>query len=239
MRMEQRLSAGSTFLWVDEVPDRLARVRRGEIVVSPVGPRNPKKVPSGLIHDWLGAVFIAHVTTNDVALVLRDYARYTKFYPETVIDAKAIATTETSDRFSMLMANRSFLLKTVFHADYESCRIQVDDRRRYSVSRTTRIQEIEGFGGPAQRVLEEGKGSGVLWQLYSVTRFAERDGGVYLEIEAIALSRDIPPSLLWALGPIVRRESRNALANSLQQTENAVVSECARRHRFEDSLLRH
>jgi hypothetical protein len=232
MRMEQRLSAGNTFLWVDEVPDRLARVQRGEIVVSPAGLWHPKKVPSGLIHDWVGAVFIAHVTTNDVTLVLRDYARYKKFYPETVIDAEAIATTETRDRFSILMANRSFLLKTVFRADYESCRIQVDDRRSYSISQTTRIQEIEGFGGPAQRILEEGKGTGVLWRLYSITRIAERDGGVYLEIEAIALSRDIPASLLWAVEPIVRRESRNALANSLQQTKNAVISECVRSHRL-------
>jgi hypothetical protein len=229
MRMEQRLGAGSTFMWVDEVSDRLARVRKGEIVVSPVGPRNPKKVPSGLIHDWVGAVFIAQVTTKDVVLVLRDYARYKKFYPETVIDARAIATSDVSDRFSILMTNRSFLLKTMFHADYESCRMQLDDRRRYSVSRTTRIQEIEGFGGPAQRALEDGKGSGVLWRLYSITRYSERDGGVYLEIEAIALSREIPASLQWVLEPIVRRESRSALANSLQQTKNAVLSECLRR----------
>jgi hypothetical protein len=229
LRMEQRLSPANSFLWVDEVPDRLARVRRGDVVVSPVGAKNPKKVASGLIHDWIGAVFIPHVTANDVALVLRDYARYKKFYPETVIDAKAIATSETHDRFSILMTNRSFLLKTVFHADYESCRVRVDGGRRYSVSHTTRIQEIEGFGGPGQRALEVGKGTGVLWRLCSITRYAERDEGVYLEIEAIALSRDIPASLLWVLESIVRRESRNALVNSLQQTEKAVLSEWLRR----------
>src|SRR5205085_10646041 len=61
IRMEQRLSPGKSFLWLDEVADRRARVRAGEIVVSPVGPQNPKRVPSGLIHDWVGAVFIANV----------------------------------------------------------------------------------------------------------------------------------------------------------------------------------
>jgi hypothetical protein len=50
-RMEQCLSPGNAFLWVDEDSERLARVRAGQIVVSPVGPQNPKKVPSGLIHD--------------------------------------------------------------------------------------------------------------------------------------------------------------------------------------------
>ena len=71
-RTEQRLAPGRAFLWVDEEPERLARVRAGEIVVSPMGPQNPKKVPSGLIHDWVGAVFIAHVKLQDVVRVLRD-----------------------------------------------------------------------------------------------------------------------------------------------------------------------
>jgi hypothetical protein len=35
-RMEQRLSPGNVFLWVDEDSERLAKVRAGQIVVSPV-----------------------------------------------------------------------------------------------------------------------------------------------------------------------------------------------------------
>ena len=40
-RMEQRLGPDKTFLWVDEAPDRAARARAGEVIVSPVGPQNP------------------------------------------------------------------------------------------------------------------------------------------------------------------------------------------------------
>src|ERR1700675_1227971 len=61
-RMEQRLTPDRPFLWVDEVPDRLARVRAGEVLVSPASEQNPRRVPSGLIHDWIGAVFIPNVT---------------------------------------------------------------------------------------------------------------------------------------------------------------------------------
>jgi len=53
--MEQRLNTGNAFLWVDEEAERLQRVRAGEIVVSPVGPLYPKRVPAGLIHDWVEA----------------------------------------------------------------------------------------------------------------------------------------------------------------------------------------
>jgi hypothetical protein len=223
-RMEQRLKPGSAFLWVDEMPDRLAKVRAGEIVVSPVGPQNPKRVSSGLIHDWVGAIFIPNVSLNDVQQVVRDYARYKDLYQPTVIDSKVIATDETKDRYSMLLINKSLLLKTAFDADYESCYVQVDDRRRYSISRTTRVQEIEEYGGSSQRVLPDGEGHGIIWRLIAITRYFERDGGVYLELEAIGLSRDIPVSVRWFVDPIVRRVSRSSLSTSLQQTENAARS---------------
>ena len=224
MRAEQRLSPGKTFLWVDEAPDRLARVQAGEIVVSPAGRQNPKKVPSGLIHDWVGAVFIPHVTLIDVLQVVRDYETYKSSYTPTVVDSKAIATGETKDRFSILLLNKSLFLKTALDTEYESCFFRVDGRRLYSVSRTTRVQEIEDYGTPAQRSLHEGEGHGMIWRLFSTTRYVERDGGVYLELEAIGLSRDIPPSLGWLVDPIVRRISRGSLSTSLRQTEEAVRS---------------
>jgi len=113
-------------------------------------------------------------------------------------------------------------LKTAFDTDYESCEVHVDDQRVYSVTRTTRIQEIEEYGLPAQRLLHEGEGSGMIWRLFGITRYLERDGGVYLEVQVIGLSRDIPASLRWLVEPMVRRISRGSLSTSLRQTENAV-----------------
>ena len=223
-QMERRLGPGNAFLWMDEVPDRLARVRSGEIVVSPVGQQNPKRVPAGLIHDWVGAVFIPKVTLGDVLQVLRDYARYKDLYQPAVIDSRVVATGKATDRFSMLLVNKSWFLKTAFDTEYESCYVQVDEGRGYSVSRTTRVQEIDDYGAPGQHRLDEGEGKGIIWRLFSITRYVERDGGVYVELEAIALSRDIPASLRWLVEPIVRRVSRASLSTSLRQTQEAVHS---------------
>src|SRR5208283_1007980 len=74
------------FLWVDEQPDRIEQVRAGEILVSSVGQKNPKPVPSGLIHDWIGAAFIPNARLTDVLSAVRDYSRYTEFYKPTVVD---------------------------------------------------------------------------------------------------------------------------------------------------------
>ena len=221
-RMEQRLSPGKSFLWVDEAPDRLARVRKGEVVISPVGPQNPRRVPSGLIHDWIGAVFIPNASLKDTLAVLSDYARYKEIFQPTVIHSKPIATNDTKDRFSLVLTNTSSFLKTTLDTDYESCYVRIDDRRGYTISRTTRIQEMEEAGTPAERLLREDEGHGLIWRLFGITRYVQRDGGVYVELEAIGLSRDIPASFRWLIDPIVRRVSQASLSTSLRQTEKAV-----------------
>jgi hypothetical protein len=55
-----------------------------------------------------------------------------------------------------------------------------------------------------------------------MSRFEERDGGVYFEMEAIALSRDVPRTLHVMVYPIIKKVSRSALVTSLDQTRNAV-----------------
>jgi hypothetical protein len=221
--MEQRLNPGQSFLWTDEQPDRPAKVRAGEIVVSQVGPQIPMKVPSGLIHDWVGAVFIPDVSINDAQQVLRDYARYKDLYRPSVIDSKAIAVGDNNDRFSMRLLNRSLLLKTAFDAEYESSTVWLGDQCAYTIARTTRVREIDDYGSSSQRIFDEGQGHGIIWSLFAITRLMQRDGGVYVELEAIGLSRDIPASMRWLIEPLVRRISRSSLATSLEQTEKAVM----------------
>jgi hypothetical protein len=229
--MQSRLQPGRTFLWADEEPDRAARVHGGEIVVSPLGEHSPMKVQSGLIHHWIGTVFVPNATLSDVLQVVRDYSRYKDLYTPGVIDSKAISMAEDKDLFSMQLMNRAFLLKTAFDADYESCYIRVDSRRLYSVSHTTRLQEIDQYGSPQQHMLQEGQGNGIIWRLYGITRYEERDGGVYVELEAMGLSRGIPVSLRWMVDPIVRRVSRSSLSTSLEQTAKAVHEHAETAHR--------
>src|SRR3954454_24432738 len=62
---EERLNASKEFLWADESPDRARRVRAGEIVVQPFTAKAHRAVKGGgLIHDWVGSVFIAAATVE-------------------------------------------------------------------------------------------------------------------------------------------------------------------------------
>jgi hypothetical protein len=223
-RNQQRLASEKCFLSMDEMPGRTARVRDGEIFVWPAGPRVPVKVPSGLIHDWMGAAFIPNAGLADVFHSVRDYSSYKEVYRPNVVDSRPAATSEWEDRFSLTLMNRSVVAKSALDTDYQSTFTRVDDRRWYSVTETTRIREIADYGAASERTLPEDEGSGLIWRLYSIARFEERDGGVYIEIEAVALSRDIPVALRWMIAPIVRRISRSSLLTSLQQTQEAVRS---------------
>ncbi|HEY4359554.1 MAG TPA: hypothetical protein VGN17_01230 [Bryobacteraceae bacterium] len=226
-RAQKHLVPGNSFLSIDESPGRDVKLRAGEVLVFPASAEVPKKVPSGLIHDWVGAAFIPGVRASEVLRVLRDYAGYKDVYHPNVVDSRPIASSESEDRFSLLIMNKSAFSGGALDSDYHASYMRLDDRRWCSVSEATRIQEVAGYGTASQHTLPENKGTGVIWRLYSITRFEERDGGVYVEVEAMALSRDIPSSLRWVIDPIVRRISRSALLTSLQQTEDAVRSKAS------------
>ena len=215
--------AHGTFLWVDESADRIQRVREGEILVASVGERNPKPVPSGLIHDWIGAAFIPHARLEDVLSAARDYDHYKDFYQPTVVDSKALGSAETCDKYSMRVMNKE-AVETVFDGQYHACYLQLDAKRWYSIAYTTTLQEVRGYGRADERDLPPGEGNGYLWRLYTITKFEERDDGVYVELEAMALSRDMPVAVRWMVAPIVRKISKNSLQTSLRQMKESVHS---------------
>lgn len=222
-RNQEHLSSERSFLGSEAIPGRLERLRAGEIVVIPAGPHIPLRITSGLIHDWSGAAFIPNTTLAELLPLLRDYDRYRDFYQPYVVDSKTISTAEAKDQFSMIIRNKSIVAKTALDADYQTTYTRLDDHRWYSISDSTRIQEIADYDRPTQHVLPENHGTGLIWRIHSITRFEERDGGVYVELEAIVLSRDIPAALHLMIDPIVRRVSRSSLATSLRQTEEAVA----------------
>ncbi len=211
------------FLWVDEVPDRSHSVRDGEILVSPISQQNPKPVPYGLIHDWIGAAFIPDARLEDVLSAVRDYGHYKEFYKPNVIDSKSLGTAGTCDKYSMLLADHEVITSTVLEGEYEACYYRLDDRRWYSIAHTTRMWDVR-YAQPRAQQLSSDQGSGYIWRICSFTRFEERDGGVYVELEVIVLSRDIPVAIRWMVNPIVRKVSKNAMMTSLHEMEEAVDS---------------
>lgn len=223
-RMQARLDDRQPFLWTDEAAGRSTRLRQGEILVAPVRGHGSRSVVGGLIHDWIGAVFIPNATLEGVLAVVHDYDRYKEFYKPVVADSKVFACTPTDQYFSMVWQRKVLFVDAAIQSQYRAHDFALDGRHGYSIINTTQVREIEGYGHSQERLLEPGQGNGFIWRLHSIARYEERDGGVYLELEAIALTRDIPASLGWLVHSVVNHLSINSLTTSLRQTRDAVDS---------------
>jgi hypothetical protein len=228
--VSSRALVGKPFLRSDEYAEMRGQIRSGQVATREMNASLKKHLPSSLIHHWAGGIFIPNATIAEVVQVLRDYPRYKDMYRPTVQESSRMERAPLSmgnnpDAYRSIMAYKSALIKTAFQTEYEVLYLRPNSQSGYSLMRTTRVQEIDKFGSPGQRFLPEGQGSGIIWSLFGLTRFVERDGGVVLEVEAIGLSRGIPMGLRWIVQPIVRRVLRESLAISLRQTKESVETQ--------------
>ena len=231
--MKSRLIANHPFLWIDEDPRRRVQlIKKDEPQVAPDNGKTAVPVPNGLIHHWVGAVFIPHTTLDRVLSTTRDYDHYKDYFNPAVIQSEAVARSGDEDRFSILWAAKVLFISAGVDAQCLAHSVRVDDSRSYKVSVTTKVQEIQNYGQPDEHKVAPDQGNGFIWRLYTINRYEARDGGVVLEIETIALTRDIPSSIRLFVAPVVKRVSRNAMLLSLRQTRDAVSpgAQLARSH---------
>jgi hypothetical protein len=119
------------------------------------------------------------------------------------------------------------VITVVLDTEHEVHYFQLDPLRWYSRSYTTRIAEVDNPGEPDERQLPPGADHGFLWRLYSYWKFQERDGGVYVECQALSLTRNVPLGLGWLIEPIIRQLPRESLANTLRATRDAALAKAA------------
>ncbi len=221
--MKQTLHGTAPFLWSQQQPERAEKVGRGQIVAQFWSGRGPVKVPSGLIHDWIAAVFIPDSTIQGVFAVIQDYDNHKNIYKPEVSDSRLIRR-EGNDFQIHLRLLKKKIITVVLDTEHEVHYDRVDRSRWVCRSYTTRIAEVENAQSQDQRIMQPDTGYGFLWRLYSYWRFEERDAGVVVECRAISLTRDIPFGLGWAIDPIIQKLPKESLINTLEATRKALHS---------------
>ena len=71
--------------------------------------------------------------------------------------------------------------------------------------------------------MDVGRDSGYLWRVNTFSTYLEADGGVFVELETIGLSRRFPRMLGWLIEPIARRLGRGSAADTLRQLRSAAL----------------
>ncbi len=229
---QERASGRLPFLWTDESPGRADRVRRGEVVVAPAVGSGSVAVANGLIHDWVGAVFIPGATVDLLLAVVHDYDHYQRMYRPVVTSSHQLPCTADRQEFQMVWQRKVLFVSAAIQGRYQAHDVMLGAHRGYSMAEAVEVREIERYGRPDERLLPPGAGNGFIWRIRTIARYEERDGGVYLELEAMALTREVPSSLAWLVNPVVNRLSMNSLTTTLRQTRDAVFA----RQRLPESL---
>jgi hypothetical protein len=216
--MEQRANGIQPFLWVDESRDLKKRVLAGEVVAE----NHPHdKIPSGLIHHWVGAIFFPGASLEQVRSVLNDYDRYKDIYAPMIMKSKLLERSGSDEKVNLLMVGKAVGITGAVDTDDEVHSVKLDPNRMYSLSSSARTQEIANYGKSDQRLLAQDKGPGYVWRTFGVTRLEQRDGGVYLEMETVTLSRGIPWAFRWLIEPVTERLPRTIMTQTLNDTRAA------------------
>jgi hypothetical protein len=198
-----------------------ARLRQGEVVIEERG-TTPTMIPGGgMIHRWRGLVFIPRATLAETLATVEDYDHLANYFHPEVDWSKTLSRNGDDFRVAMRLRKKK-VMTIVLDTEYAVHYGRLDERHQYSVSKTTKVVEIANPGERDEHPLPEGKDHGFMIRLYSYWRFVEVSDGVYVQCEALSVSRGIPTGLNWLIGPFVREVPRESLQFTLKSTREAV-----------------
>jgi putative flippase GtrA len=159
------------------------------------------RVPSGTISDWTGSVLIPGITLD--RLLQRLQHPGTPPPQDEVVSSRVIARTDDSLRVSIRLVRHAIVTVT-YDTEHEIRFRRWMPRLATARSVATRIEEVGGSD------------HGFLWRLHSYWRYEEVDGGVWVELESLTLSRDVPSIIRPIAAPLVARIARESIVSTLE-----------------------
>ncbi len=175
------------------------RLRQGQLIIEQLTPSTGTDFSGAMLHHWRGTAFAPRAKAADFERLMRDFNSYPQHFSPQVIQAKVFT-----------------------QGGYDITFGQLDVQHGYSISQSTRIAEINSPGTSTERTLNANEEHGFLWRLNTYWSYEERDGGLYLQIEAVSLTRSIPSGLGWAIRPYVESIPRESLEFTLRSACNAL-----------------
>lgn len=221
-RLARQHSSAGGFL----APSNDALVRGGEVVIEQITPATGASFPGAMLHHWRGTAFVPGARAVELERLLRDYNRYPQVYAPQVMTARVLA--QDGNHFqTMLRVSQKHVITVVLDTTYEVqfFRAAPDPKigaHGHNISHSTRIIEIAEPGMTTEHALDSKQEHGFLWRLNTYWSWEERDGGLYMQIETVTLTRSVPTGLGWAVGPFINSIPRESLDFTLRATANAM-----------------
>ena len=207
-----------------------AKLHRGDLIIEQLTAGDEADLPGAMLHDWRGMAFVPEATAAQFERLMKDFPGYRQRYAPQVTKAEVLSpkTDPLPDHFTASMRVRQkHVITVVMDTTYDITFGRVDARHGYSLSRSTRINEIADGGTAEEHALNPQQDHGFLWRLNTYWSYEERDGGLYMQIESVSLTRAIPTGLGWIVGPYVKSVPRESLEFTLRATCNALRKQAA------------
>jgi hypothetical protein len=229
-RIDAEVSRSKDFLWMDSLPaDRHAEVvrglRQGGVIVEKLQTREGSTsidVPDGLIHHWVGTVFVPGAGVNEAVALMQDYDRHSQYFSPAIARSKTLERDGNGFRVFLRFHVKKIITVTL-DTDNEAEFFRLAADRAHSRIRSTRVTEIASANTPQEAPKPAGDEHGFMWNLNTYWRFAERDGGTYIQCESLTLTRDVPFALAWIIRPNVTQMPKESLTFTLAKARQALV----------------
>lgn len=215
-RIERELADGDRFLTSDFLPRAEAaeierRLRVGEIVTQKL--ETLFDVPGGMIHHWVGSVFVPAVEVDALVRWLQSYDDHHRYFDE--VERSRLLWRDGDDYGVFLRLRRRKIVTVHYDTEHRVRYRRHRDGRVSSASTATRIAELEDAGAGSERERPIGDDRGFLWRLSSYWRFQQTRGGVVVECESVSLSRSVPAPLRYLVGGFLDSVPRESLEATL------------------------
>ena len=231
-RINKELARPGEFLDVEGLPEpqrsqALAMLKRGNVYMERLRTLDASghriDAPDGIIHHWMGAVFIPGVTLPQTLALVEDYDHHQDIYKPEVVRSKLLSHNGNDFKIFYRLRKKKVITVTL-NTQHDVHYFPVDATHCYSRSYSTRIAEVADADTPQEHEKPIGHDCGFLWRMNSYWRFERKDGGVYVECESVSLTRDIPTGLGWLIEPFITGIPRESLLMTMNSTRSALLS---------------
>ena len=219
-RLAQQHASTTNFLALN--PTQLPSLRSGQLLVENLTPSNPPSSLDGaLLHHWRATAFAPGATVAGFEHLLRNFNAYPQTFAPEVLQSHAL--TQAPDHLLTTMRVRQHhILTVILDLTDDVTFAQPNPTHGYSLSRSTRIDEIANPNTPADHPLAPADNHGFLYRQNTYWSYEQRDGGLYLQLESISLTRAIPTGLAWAIRPFTDSIPRESLEFTLRSAIHAI-----------------
>ncbi|HEU5351845.1 MAG TPA: hypothetical protein VFU55_09625 [Terracidiphilus sp.] len=195
-------------------------LHRGAPLLEDLSPGS-SAISGALIHHWRATAFIPGATAAEFDRLLRDFPAYPRIFAPQVQRVWVLNGSTNGARITMRMLQHhgiTVVLDGTFRVTFG----RLDALHAFSNSASTAISEVASAGSARGHRLAPAADHGFLWRMNTFWSAEQRNGGLYLQIESVSLTRSIPFGLAWAVRPFTQSIPRDSLAFTLNAARRAL-----------------